>query len=188
MFDLKNKSKTLCLWLVFGILQTPITQAAANKATPHIHPSTKHGERSPAKVIVNRAHELLETPYRWGGNSVSQGFDCSGLMVYLFQSEAGVRLPRTTSAMHNVMVKSLSRKNLRPGDLVFFKINRRGRINHVGLYIGKNKFIHAPRRGKKIRIDSLNNNYWRQKFVNGKRLLNINRVKTNPLNRSKATL
>lgn len=183
MLNFKNKSKILCLWLFFGILQIPITQAAPDKAPPPTLPNTKHGQPSPAKEVVNRAHELIGTPYHWGGKSVSQGFDCSGLMVYLFQSEAGVRLPRTTSAMHNVMVKPLSRKNLKPGDVVFFKINRRGRVNHVGLYIGNNKFIHAPRRGKKIRIDSLNNNYWNKKFVNGKRLLSIHHKKIQSLSR-----
>ncbi len=179
MLKFKNISKILFLLLTINIFQIPTAQAES--APPS---NILHDEQSSAKGIVNRAHELLGTPYHWGGRSVSKGFDCSGLMVYLFQSEAGVRLPRTTSAMNNVMLKPLNRKNLEPGDVVFFKINRRGRINHVGLYIGDNKFIHAPRRGKKIRIDSLNNNYWHKKFVNGKRLLSI---KHTNIKRSKKT-
>ncbi|MPR02389.1 NlpC/P60 family protein [Pseudomonas sp. MAFF 212408] len=125
----------------------------------------------PADHIVGRAHELIGTRYRWGGNTVSGGFDCSGLMVYLFRSEAGITLPRSAASMFTGEGKKIARHQLKRGDAIFFKTlgHRRG-INHVGVYIGNGRFIHAPRSGKTTRIDSLNNTYWNKHYVAGKRL------------------
>lgn len=119
--------------------------------------------------LVRRAQELIGTPYRWGGVSEVTGFDCSGLLVYLFRSEAGLELPRTTTLMIDAGFPSLSRDELRPGDAVFFDHIGRGRVSHVGLYIGDNQFIHAPRTGKAIRIDSLSNSYWNSRFTGARR-------------------
>ncbi|WP_073521801.1 C40 family peptidase [Pseudomonas fluorescens] len=119
--------------------------------------------------MVSRAHELIGTPYRWGGASVSKGFDCSGLLVYLFRSEAGIHIPRTTSSMLSSTSKVVDRKNLKSGDVVFFKHNGRQRMKHVGIYIGDNKFIHSPRTGKHVRIDSLSNTYWNKSYFTAKR-------------------
>ncbi|GLH41382.1 hypothetical protein RS3R6_03040 [Pseudomonas atacamensis] len=119
--------------------------------------------------IVSRAHELIGTPYRWGGATVSKGFDCSGLLVYLFRSEAGIRIPRTTSSMLNSKFSTVERRNLRSGDVVFFKHNGRNQMKHAGIYIGGNRFIHAPRKGKHVRIDSLSNNYWSKSYLSAKR-------------------
>lgn len=119
--------------------------------------------------VIGRAHELIGTPYRWGGASVSKGFDCSGLLFYLFRSEAGINIPRTTTAMLKSKAKTVLRHNLKNGDAVFFKHNGRGRIKHVGIYIGNNKFIHSPRTGKSIRIDSLSNKYWNKSYLTAKR-------------------
>lgn len=119
--------------------------------------------------LINRAHELIGVPYLWGGNSVSKGFDCSGLLVYLFRSEGGINIPRTTSSMLSSKAKTVYRDDLKSGDAVFFKHNSGSRMNHVGVYIGDNQFIHAPRTGKSIRIDSLNNSYWNKSYFTAKR-------------------
>lgn len=119
--------------------------------------------------VIDRAHALLGTPYRWGGATVEQGFDCSGLLVYLFKTEANIVIPRTTAAMHRSTAATIKREALKPGDAVFFKGNGRGRVNHVGLYIGEGKFIHSPRTGKNIRIDSLTNSYWKRHYTTAKR-------------------
>jgi cell wall-associated NlpC family hydrolase len=121
------------------------------------------------KKVVGRAHQLIGAPYRWGGTSVSQGFDCSGLLVYLFRSEAGVHLPRTTASMLQSKARTIARNDLKSGDAVFFKHNGGARIKHVGLYIGNGRFIHAPRTGKTIRIDSLSNRYWASSYLTAKR-------------------
>ncbi len=119
--------------------------------------------------VVDRAHELLGTPYKWGGATQAQGFDCSGLLVYLFKTEANLQLPRTTGAMQRSSAATIKRGALKPGDAVFFKGNGRQQINHVGLYVGEGKFIHSPRTGKNTRIDSLTNSYWKKNFTFGKR-------------------
>lgn len=119
--------------------------------------------------VIDRAHELLGTPYKWGGATQEQGFDCSGLLVYLFKTEANIQLPRTTTAMQRSRAATIKRDALKPGDAVFFKGNGRGQINHVGLYVGQGKFIHSPRTGKNTRIDSLSNSYWAKNFTFAKR-------------------
>ena len=119
--------------------------------------------------VIDRAHELLGTPYKWGGATQEQGFDCSGLLVYLFKTEANLLLPRTTRLMQRSGAATIKRGALKPGDAVFFKGNGRQQINHVGLYVGQGKFIHSPRTGKNTRIDSLSNSYWEKSFTFGKR-------------------
>lgn len=119
--------------------------------------------------LVSRAHELIGTPYKWGGASVSKGFDCSGLIVYLFRSEAGINIPRTTASMLSSPAKTIYRNQLKSGDAVFFKHNGANRMRHVGIYIGGGRFIHSPRTGKSIRIDSLNNSYWNKSYYTAKR-------------------
>lgn len=119
--------------------------------------------------VINRAYELLGTPYKFGGASVAQGFDCSSFLVYLFKTEANIHLPRTTAAMHRSTAATVKRDALKPGDAVFFRGNGRGQVSHVGLYIGEGKFIHSPRTGKSVRIDSLANNYWNKNFTTAKR-------------------
>ncbi|MGN7738588.1 C40 family peptidase [Pseudomonas sp. 22526] len=119
--------------------------------------------------MIGRAHQLIGIPYRWGGTSVSQGFDCSGLLVYLFRTEAGVHIPRTTTSMLQSNARTIARRDLKSGDAVFFRHNGGSRMKHVGLYIGGDRFIHAPRTGKTIRIDSLSNKYWGKSFLTAKR-------------------
>nr|WP_274610519.1 C40 family peptidase [Pseudomonas sp. TH49] len=110
---------------------------------------------------------MIGTPYSWGGTSGTKGFDCSGLLVYLFRSEGGMEIPRTTVSMINEGYLSVSRRYLQPGDVVFFDNKGRGQVDHVGLYIGDNQFVHAPRTGTSIRIDSLGNQYWSQRYFGG---------------------
>lgn len=119
--------------------------------------------------VIDRAHELIGTPYRWGGASIKNGFDCSGLLVYLFRNQADIKLPRTTAAMMNASYKAVAKDKLKPGDAVFFSRNGKGRINHVGLYIGGGRFIHSPRTGKNVKIDMLKNSYWRRSYKTARR-------------------
>ncbi|WP_083280473.1 C40 family peptidase [Pseudomonas citronellolis] len=117
------------------------------------------------QLIVARAHQLVGQRYRWGGESEETGFDCSGLLVYLYRSVADQRLPRTTRSMIARRDATIARHELQPGDAVFFSHNGSDRVSHVGLYIGDNRFIHAPSTGKKIRIDSLASPYWKRAYV-----------------------
>lgn len=154
-----------CLAIVS--LSFVITSASANlQPRPSLMVSLKE---APIQGVVDRAHELLGTPYKWGGASAEQGFDCSSFLVYLFKTQANIQIPRTTLAMHRSTAPTIKRTALKPGDAVFFKGNGRGQISHVGLYIGEGKFIHSPRTGKSVRIDSLSNSYWNKHYTTAKR-------------------
>lgn len=130
-----------------------------------VHDSRRAGNSR----VVARARQLLGTPYRHGGTSVTSGFDCSGLLVYLFRTEAGMKVPRTTGEMIQNGGLSIDRHELKPGDAIFFNRNGRGRTSHVGLYIGNNQFIHAPSSGERVRLDSLANRYWERSFTTARR-------------------
>ena len=119
--------------------------------------------------VLSRAVNVLGTPYRWGGSSPSKGFDCSGLVKYAF-NDATFDLPRTSNAMASGHGEKVDRKDLKPGDLIFFNIKSR-RVNHVAIYLGNDRFIHAPRRGKSVSIDTLKKPYWEKHYVVAKRVL-----------------
>ncbi|WP_411385879.1 C40 family peptidase [Pseudomonas sp. MPB03] len=137
--------------------------------------STAHGRLVPPMAtkttsnVLSRAVNVLGTPYRWGGSSPSKGFDCSGLVKYAF-NDATFDLPRTSNAMAAGHGEKVERKDLKPGDLIFFKLKSR-RVNHVAIYLGNDRFIHAPRRGKSVTIDTLNKPYWNTHYVVAKRVL-----------------
>ena len=120
--------------------------------------------------VLSRAVNVLGTPYRWGGSSPSKGFDCSGLVKYAFNDVKAVDLPRSSSAMASGHGTKVERKDLKPGDLVFFNIKSR-RVNHVAIYLGNDRFIHAPRRGKAVTIDTLKKPYWNSHYAVAKRVL-----------------
>ncbi|BFT60102.1 NlpC/P60 family protein [Pseudomonas moorei] len=119
--------------------------------------------------VLSRAVNVLGTPYRWGGSSPSKGFDCSGLVKYAF-NDATFDLPRTSNAMASGHGQKVDRNDLKPGDLIFFNIKSR-RVNHVAIYLGNDRFIHAPRRGKSVTIDTLKKPYWENHYAVAKRVL-----------------
>lgn len=119
------------------------------------------------RTVLQRAFALLGTPYRWGGSSPDGGFDCSGLVGYVFRS-IGIDLPRVSRAMANEGVAITDRTALAEGDLVFF--GRRGRVDHVGIYVGDGKFLHAPRTGRDVTVSSLTSGYWAQKYMEARRV------------------
>jgi len=125
-----------------------------------------------ADSIRERGMALIGTRYRFGGTSEKSGFDCSGFIGYLFREEAGMTLPRSTREMINVDAPKVARNKLKPGDLLFFSTNGRGRVSHAGIYLGDNQFIHSSsRRSGGVRIDSLGDRYWSKTFIEAKRAL-----------------
>ncbi|GAP65824.1 cell wall-associated hydrolase [Mizugakiibacter sediminis] len=123
-----------------------------------------------ANGVLFRAIGLVGTPYRYGGNTPGGGFDCSGLVDYVYRTEAGVALPRTAQEIGALDAPRIRRDDLAPGDLVFFR-GRGRRITHVGIYVGEGRFVHAPDTGGTVRLDELDGPYWRQHFLYGKRVL-----------------
>ena len=118
--------------------------------------------------VVQTAYNYLGTPYVWGGESPS-GFDCSGLVQYSY-SQNGISVPRTSEQQYAYTANSriMDKSQLRPGDMVFF--NTSGTASHVGIYIGNNQFIHAPRPGKVVRINNLDEKYYNDHFAGGGRV------------------
>jgi hypothetical protein len=137
------------------------------KPQDYVRPDLKESDNKRLrKDLVKSAENFIGMSYYWGGASGETGFDCSGLAMAVYKLN-GLNLPRTASeqwaAGSPVDVKHISQ-----GDLVFFSINKKGYTSHVGVYIGENKFIHAPGEGKKIRVDSLLTEYF-QKHYSGAR-------------------
>jgi hypothetical protein len=112
--------------------------------------------------LVITARRFIGTPYRWGGTSVEKGFDCSGLTMTVYRLN-GLELPRNAKAQYYAG-RSVARREIEKGDLVFFATGWGDRITHVGLYIGNGHFIHAPGRGKSIRTASLSNSYFKEHY------------------------
>ena len=119
------------------------------------------------KNVLQRALALLGTPYRWGGTT-TDGFDCSGLVGYVFRTTIGIDLPRVSRDMAHTG-KIIERSELSPGDLVFFG-RRKGRVDHVGIYVGEGNFVHAPRTGREVTVSTLEGGYWGSKFIQARRV------------------
>jgi murein DD-endopeptidase len=135
-----------------------------------VAPVVAHGGTHQSSVVLSRAVNVLGTPYVWGGSSPSKGFDCSGLVKYAFSDVKSADLPRTSNAMSEASGHKVERKDLKPGDLLFFNIAS-SKVNHVAIYLGNDRFIHAPRKGKAVTIDTLNKPYWQNHYVVAKRVL-----------------
>lgn len=141
-----------------------VEQLQALKAAQAAEPSTT----DKVKSVMQRAFSLLGTPYRWGGTSPDTGFDCSGLVGYVFRT-IGIDLPRVSREMAGSGTPVKDRDALAEGDLVFF--GRSGtRIDHVGIYVGDGKFLHAPRTGRDVTVSSLTSGYWAQKYLQARRV------------------
>ncbi len=135
--------------------------ARATSAPPELSEAEK------AELIV-RSLGLLGIEYRFGGSTPAGGLDCSGFVRHVYQEALGLKLPRTTEEMSNVG-EPIERSRLKPGDLVFF--NTLGRpYSHVGLFLGDDRFVHAPSTGNVIRIEALSARYWAQRFELGRRI------------------
>jgi cell wall-associated NlpC family hydrolase len=123
-----------------------------------------------AQDAIDQAMDLLGIRYRRGGSSPEAGFDCSGFVSHVFREGLGLMLPRSSKEMSKAG-EVISRDELRPGDLVFFNTMRRA-FSHVGIYLGDNQFVHAPRTGGRVRIEDLRDGYWLKRF-NGARRINL---------------
>jgi hypothetical protein len=115
-----------------------------------------------AREVAFLALSLVDTPYRYGGNTPKGGFDCSGLIVYAYRTGAQRPLPRTVARLAKVG-RPISAGDVRAGDLVFFDAPRR--FSHAGIYVGDGRFVHAPSRGGRVRLDSAFTGYWRPRLA-----------------------
>jgi cell wall-associated NlpC family hydrolase len=121
-----------------------------------------------AQDAIDQAMDLLGIRYRRGGSTPEAGFDCSGFVSHVFREGLGMVLPRSSKEMSK-SGEVVSRDELRPGDLVFFNTMRRA-FSHVGIYLGDNQFVHAPRTGGRVRIEDLRDGYWMKRFNGARRI------------------
>ncbi|MBT0725193.1 C40 family peptidase [Rosenbergiella sp. S61] len=122
--------------------------------------------------VVATLQAQIGLPYRWGGQTPNQGFDCSGLVWFAFRHYVNWPLPRTASTLFNdKRMTAVGVGRLRRGDLIFFTIHRQTSPDHVGVYLGNNQFIEAPRTGLAIRISQLDTPFWQQHYAGARRVL-----------------
>ena len=128
----------------------------------------------PVVVRAERAEALLQTllalglDYRYGGTSHATGFDCSGLVAHVYQEAWGIRMPRT-SLEQSRRGAPVAMEELQAGDLVFYNTLNRP-FSHVGIYVGDGRFVHAPKTGARVRVESLKSTYWLQRFNGARRI------------------
>ena len=141
-----------------------VPSAAAIESSPLVNRA-----RDVASEMVMSAMNFLGVPYRRGGGSADQGFDCSGFTRHVFEHSLGLLLPRRADQQAgDSSLAKVQREELRPGDLVFFNTMRRA-FSHVGIYVGDGKFIHSPRAGGEVRIEDMRQAYWSKRFNGARR-------------------
>ena len=121
-----------------------------------------------ASGLVLNAMGFLGVPYKRGGTSAETGFDCSGFVRAMYEQTVGLLLPRRAD-QQAAATQVIDKKELQPGDLVFFNTMRRN-FSHVGIYVGDNKFIHSPRSGSQIRVEDMGATYWARRFNGARRV------------------
>ena len=146
--------KVICVLLVWCCLTT--AYASEDDATTVQVPVTGQSQDAIGDMLL-QSISLIGIPYRWGGNNPQQGMDCSGFIHYVFKKSLGIDLPRTAAQMARVGIR-VSLDELEPGDLIFFTIHHRY-IDHVGMYIGNNKFIQSPHTGDSIKFTEFNSTW-----------------------------
>lgn len=142
----------------------PDQHRGAPSISQSIHQATDH-----AGELVRNALQSLGVPYRRGGTSAATGFDCSGFVRTTYEQAVGLVLPRRAYEQA-AATRKIERNDLQPGDLVFFNTLKRA-YSHVGIYLGEGQFIHAPRTGARVRVESMNTRYWKARFNGARRAL-----------------
>jgi cell wall-associated NlpC family hydrolase len=164
---------TASLWLAFASLAfaQDAPQSSMGAATTAVVRDTAATALHSARNLTSAALDLIGIRYKWGGTTPESGLDCSGLVQFVFQQVTGVTLPRSARDLSRIgEVVALS--DLEPGDLVFFN-TRRFAFSHVGIYVGDNRFIHAPRRGRDVEIATIDRSYWQKHFNGARRLIGV---------------
>lgn len=135
----------------------------------------RHSVSDKAHTVADRASDLvvnamgfLGVPYKRGGSSAETGFDCSGFVRAIYQQTVGLVLPRRAD-QQAASTQVIDKKELQPGDLVFFNTMRRT-FSHVGIYVGDGKFIHSPRSGSEVRVEDMRQSYWQRRFDGARRV------------------
>ncbi|MDH4150829.1 MAG: C40 family peptidase, partial [Betaproteobacteria bacterium] len=135
---------------------------------PEYAPAASTDVLGQAQEIVLRALSFIGVRYKWGGTSPESGFDCSGLIRYVYTQVTGQPFPYNAQEMSRVG-DNVAHTELQPGDLVFFNTLRKP-FSHVGIYLGESRFVHAPSRGGHVEISDMGNRYWKARYNGARRL------------------
>ena len=156
--------------IAFAVLPVLAAEEAAETAVvaPVTVAAAGGGYFDSARELVIRALALIGVNYKYGGGSPDSGFDCSGLVSHVFKEVIGLTLPRDSQAMSRVGEK-VDKTELQPGDLVFFNTRRRP-FSHVGIYIGAERFVHSPSRGRDVEVSNLHSRYWNKRYNGARRV------------------
>lgn len=171
----------LCLGMLFaaaGCALNPQNDASKPQVAPEPHLVQLHAYGidhtswpEHTKVLLSSAVKLTGVPYQFGGRTPETGFDCSGFVRYVYAQAANLNLPHNARAISEIG-NSVPRQALEPGDLVFFN-TLKSAFSHVGIYLGNNRFIHAPSSGGNVRVEDMQQAYWKNRF-NGAQRIYIN--------------
>ena len=170
-YDASRRAYVTGLALVLPGLILAGCSVPTRKPTP---PSTiakfKEDTSVGTEGISIAAMGLVGVPYRFGGNTPAGGFDCSGLIVYVYNNAVGIKLPRTVQEMSRAG-QTIQNAAPAPGDLVFFNTTGE-RYSHAGIYVGHGRFVHAPSKGGTVRLDQITSPYWAARYTEARRIAN----------------
>jgi len=178
----RGRRRALPLAAQFGLAAMALVMLVACGSQPVRHTVSHAASRLPPMVFVDvppadpartndvliRAIGLVGTPYKWGGNTPEGGFDCSGLVNFVFRDMGRLSLPRTSRELAAMPIPEVRDNRLAPGDLLLFGD---GSVSHVGIYVGGGRFVHAPNSGGTVRLDEINGWYWREHYLGARRVL-----------------
>jgi cell wall-associated NlpC family hydrolase len=146
----------------------PVMPAHADETPAQLPDSLVSRAVSSVEDTIERAFEFIGVRYKRGGSSPETGFDCSGFVKYLYNETLGLVLPHSAKAIAQ-QGERVEKSELQPGDLVFFNTMRRA-FSHVGIYLGNNQFIHAPRTGTRVRVEDMSDRYWSRRYNGARRI------------------
>jgi len=164
-------SKVIASLLLASALCCAPLGVAADEQEPRSGERASFLERytNAAQDVILQGLKLIGVRYRLGGNDEDSGLDCSGFVRLVFRDSIGAMLPRTAREMSQIGQR-IDSSQLKPGDLVFFNTMRRA-FSHVGIYLGDNYFMHAPRTGAEVRVESMDSSYWLKRYNGARRVL-----------------
>lgn len=155
--------------LASALAITPLPGIAAEQQKPAEEMSLFERYTNSAQDLILKGLELVGINYRRGGTNPDTGLDCSGFVQLVYREAVGLVLPRTAHEQSQVG-DVVAKNELKPGDLVFFNTMRRA-FSHVGIYLGDNRFLHAPRTGAEVRVEDMRQSYWVKRFDGGRRVV-----------------
>jgi len=166
--------KALPTFFLAAALMSAGFQAAATEQVRKTEETQSFFDRytNAAQDVILHSLKLVGVRYRFGGNSEDSGLDCSGFVRLVFKDTLGEQLPRTSVEMSQVGQR-IDTSQLKAGDLVFFNTMRRA-FSHVGIYLGDNHFLHAPRTGAEVRVESMEDSYWVKRYNGARRIIDGN--------------